>query len=206
MTRADVVTKQLLRAMKRAGCWQVSIGIESGNQRILDFIGKGITLDEVRNAATWAAELGLSVKGFFMLGHPTETRSSLAETRTFANSIPLTDVVATIATPMPGSQFREIAHRYGRLKQHDWSELSYWEPVFVPNGLTEDDLYRAQRRFYREFYCRPQVLGRQLRKVHSLAELRKYARNTRRLVLMRPKATGLKRGSTQTKGGGSHAD
>ncbi|MBM4043902.1 MAG: radical SAM protein [Planctomycetes bacterium] len=187
MTRADVVTKDLLQAMRRSGCWQVSIGVESGSQCVLDFIAKGTTIEEIRNAAIWAAETGISVKGFFMLGNPTETKATLADTLAFAKSLPLTDVVATIATPMPGSRFREIAAAYGRVREHDWSDLSYWEPVFVPNGLTEDDLYRAQRRFYREFYCRPPVLGRQMRKIHSFAELRKVLRNVRRLVVMRPK-------------------
>lgn len=188
MTRADVVTKDLLRAMKKAGCWQVSIGVESGSQRVLDFVGKGTTVDEVRNATTWAAEVGIVVKGFFMLGNPTETNATLAETVAFAKSLPLTDVVATIATPMPGSRFREIAPAYGRLREHDWSDLSYWEPVFVPWGLSASDLYRAQRRLYKEFYWRPQVLGRQIRKMHGLGDLGKYVRNVRRILTMRPKA------------------
>jgi len=67
--RANVVTEELLREMKEAGCWRIRLGVESGSDAVLKFIRKGITTQQVRDAARWADRLGIQTKGFFMIGH-----------------------------------------------------------------------------------------------------------------------------------------
>lgn len=182
MTRANLVDRDLLRAMKRAGCWQVAVGVESASQAVLDLVQKGETLDEVEQCIRDAAGVGLMVKGFFVLGLPGGTRDTIARTIAFAKSVPLTDVVVTIATPMPGSLFYEVADQYGRHERGGWEKLSYWWPVFVPWGLSPGLMLREQRRFYRSFYGRVSVLGRQLRKIGSGRELLKYLQSARRIL------------------------
>ena len=85
--RVDVVTKELLKKMKAAGCWRVRLGIESGDDDVLQFINKGITTQQARNAAHWAADIGLQPKGFFMIGHLTDTKESIEKTIKFAKSL-----------------------------------------------------------------------------------------------------------------------
>ncbi|MGC8825486.1 MAG: B12-binding domain-containing radical SAM protein [Anaerolineae bacterium] len=72
LARVDRVTPELLRKMAAAGCRQIHYGIESGNQKILDRVGKRITLEQVRQAVRWTAEAGIRSKGYFMLGLPGE--------------------------------------------------------------------------------------------------------------------------------------
>ena len=62
--------------MKAAGCWRTRFGVESGSDQVLDFISKGITKEDP-NAITWADEVGLRPKAFFMVGHMPDTRETI---------------------------------------------------------------------------------------------------------------------------------
>ncbi len=190
MANANDLDEEILKLMSEAGCWQIAIGIESGDDEILKFIKKGITADKVRQTVNLADKAGIMVKGFFMLGHPTETHASLRKTRDFALSLQLTDVVCTIATPVRGTELYDLASsgKYGRFNASaDSSKFNYWEPVFVPDGLSEDDLYGAQRDFYKSFYLRPSVLFRQLRKIRSVKILGRTLRVLFKILKMKSK-------------------
>jgi hypothetical protein len=72
----------------------------------------------------------------------------------------LDDVVVTINTPIPGSYQYEHAKEFGVLDESSWSKFNCWNPVFIPNGLTEDILLAKHKEFYRKFYLRPRILWR----------------------------------------------
>lgn len=177
MTRADTLTKDLAKEMRSAGCWQVSMGVESGNQDILDFTKKKITLAQIRAAAGWCAATGMYLKGFFMVGHPMDSVATINETIGFAKSLPLDDIVVSIATPVPGTQLAVLAPDYGMLQSDNWSDFSYWKPVFIPQGLSESILYLKQLQFYAQFYLRGRVILRQVGKIQNASQLIKYAAN-----------------------------
>ena len=163
-SRADLVDGEVLREMKRAGCWRISFGIESGDQRILDGEMKGLKLEQVERAVRLTAEAGISAKGFFMVGHPGETGDTLEKTLEFAKKLPLSDITVTALTPLPGSKLHEVAHRYGRFED-DWAKMNLLDVVFVPWDLTEGKIVRFRKRMLREFYLRPRVIGSYLRRV-----------------------------------------
>lgn len=160
MSRINTVDEELLRLMRDRGCWHISFGIESGNEDILRRIKKNISLERARQVVQCCAKLGMRTKGFFIVGHPGETLETIEQTIDLALEMKLDDMVATINTPIPGSQqFREAA-QYGSLDESDWSKFNYWRPVFVPRGLTRDQLLAKHREFYRRFYFRPRILWR----------------------------------------------
>lgn len=159
--RVDVVTEESLRRMRDAGCWQISFGVESGVQEILDRECKGITLEKVRATLAVCRRLGIRTKGFFMVGHPGETRETMEATRRFALELPLDDFQMSFLTPFPGTELHDEAGTWGRLDD-DWPRMNMWTPVFVPEGLTADDLVAAQKRAIRSFYLRPRVILRYL--------------------------------------------
>lgn len=163
-TRADLVDREVLREMKRAGCWRISFGIESGDQRTLDAEMKGLKLEQVERAVRLTVEAGISAKGFFMVGHPGETGDTLKRTLEFAKKLPLSDITVTALTPLPGSRLHGLAHRYGRFED-DWAKMNLLDVVFVPEGLTERRIVRFRRRMLREFYLRPRVVGSYLRRL-----------------------------------------
>lgn len=182
MTRADNITKDLLREMKDAGCWQISIGVESGNQNVLNFIKKGISLEQIRNTVKWSHEIGIYVKGFFMIGHPIDTIETIDETINFAKSIPFADMVATIVTPISGTVFYSIASEHGVFHNNNWSDFSYWKPVFVPYGLSKKKLYSKQKQFYKEFYFRFNIIVKQLKKIQTFSQFIKYVTNIPKFI------------------------
>ncbi len=177
-SRVEVVDKPLLQKMKAAGCWRTRFGVESGSDRVLDFISKGITKEKIRKAITAAHEVGLRPKAFFMVGHMPDDRASILETIEFAKSIPLHDVTVQINTILPETPQEEIWERegekWGRIVNQSTDEKSFWEPTFVPWGMEPHEIIELHRRFYREFYFRPVTLARHAENMKSWADVRKY--------------------------------
>lgn len=113
ITRANLVTPELLQAMERAGAAHVNFGIESGDDDVLAAIGKGIRTDQVVRALGWAKELGLSTACNFMLGFPHEDEAALERTLRFMERIaPLTDTFSTlgVVVPFPGTPIYDDYH------------------------------------------------------------------------------------------------
>lgn len=156
--RVNQVDPEHLALMKRAGCWQISYGIESGSQKILDLIRKNVTLAQIRSALDVSSKAGILNKGFFIVGHPGETRDTLRETIDFALDLPLHDISATMLTPFPGTELHERAAEFGTFDA-DWSRMNLLNAVFVPHGLTEEDLLSAQKELLKSFYLRPRIVG-----------------------------------------------
>ncbi|MEO8595655.1 MAG: radical SAM protein [Candidatus Solibacter sp.] len=117
ITRANMVTPELLDAMKSAGCVAVNFGVESGDDEILRVIKKGVSTAHVVRALEWAKERGLVTACNFMLGFPQETPRALENTRRFLERIaPLTDSFSTlgVAVPFPGTPLYDDFHQqYG---------------------------------------------------------------------------------------------
>jgi len=178
-SRVEVVDRALLARMKEAGCWRTRFGIESGSDKVLEFISKGITKEKIRAAVTAAHEVGLRPKAFFMVGHMPDTRETILETIEFAKSLPLHDVTVQINTLLPETPQMELWERegpkWGRLVNQTNNEKSFWEPTFVPWGLEPEDLVDLHRKFYREFYLRPVTLARHLEQVASWRDVLKYS-------------------------------
>jgi len=196
MSRINTVDYDLLKFMRRSGCWHVSFGIESGDPEILETIQKRISLDQTRRVVAWCRSLGILTKGFFIVGHPGETPDTIERSIRFALELPLDDVVVTLNTPLPGTEQYANAHRYGRLERTDWSRFNMWNPVFVPRGLTRDLLLRKHREFYRRFYLRPRPMARYLGSFCSPAGLRR----AHALVLSLPFLIGRQRTKIKAQG------
>ena len=117
ITRVDLISSEMLAAMKRAGCMHVSFGVESGDDATMRTIHKGITTEEVVRALEWAHALELAVTCNFMLGFPQETPQALERTLRFMERIaPLVDSFGTlgVVVPFPGTPLYEKYNReYG---------------------------------------------------------------------------------------------
>ncbi len=155
--RVDLVDYETLKMMRSAGCWQIAYGIESGSQKILDHLNKNISLETIRNTLKNTKKAGIQTKGFFMLGHPTETIETMRETIDLAKSLPLDRFQITQFTPLPGSEIYEEADKYGAFDK-DWKKMNMWNTVFVPNDLTKDDLTKYSKVAFKEFYLRPKII------------------------------------------------
>ena len=158
MSRINTVDEDLLKYMKANGCWYVSFGIESGDEGVLKEIRKNIKLPDVERVIEACRRIGLRTKGFFIVGHPTETAATIDKTIAFARRLKLDHVVVTVNTPMPGTYQFQHAREYGDLDDSSWAAFNYWRPVFVPNGMTRAQLLEKHQQFLRRFYLRPGLL------------------------------------------------
>lgn len=176
--RVHTVDKNLLSRMKKAGCWNISYGIETGNPEIMKFIKKGINLSQVKKAVKESVDAGLEVRGLFMLGHPTETKKTLRDTIDFAKSLPFHSVNFTITYPIIGTELYKIADKYGCFNKSKPEQGTGHpsDPIFVPHGLTKKDLLDAQRTGYLEFYLSPIRILRILGKINSFHDIKRYSR------------------------------
>ncbi|MFZ5366473.1 MAG: B12-binding domain-containing radical SAM protein [Patescibacteria group bacterium] len=173
LARVDRIDRQMLALMKRAGCWQISYGIESGNEKILATINKGITKKMVKKAIEVTYQVGIRSLGFFILGLPGETEQTLRETIEFAKSLPLEAANFTIATPYPGTDLWFQAKKEGFLKNVSYDKLLVNLPeklYFVPEGLNARLLKDYERVAYKEFYRNPKFILRQLGQIESWSE------------------------------------
>ena len=188
-TRVDCVTPDLLLAMKAAGCWEIHYGFESGNQRLLDLIHKDITLEQAREAVSWTKEAGIEIKGFFMLGLPTETEAESRQTIDFAKSLGIAWAQFTLTVPFPGTPMFEMAKQSGRFLDRKWENYQTWagwagiEPVYVPENREIGEIQTLQQKALREFYLRPSVLVRHMLTTFRHPVLfRKYAQGALALL------------------------
>ncbi len=156
--RVNRIERESLDLMWQAGCWQISFGIESGNQEILNTIRKNVTIDQIRSAVIMTHSAGILSKGFFIVGHPGETKATLRQTRDFALELPLDDISVTMLTPFPGTELFDRAAEFGTF-DNDWTRMNLLTPVFVPFGLTRDELEMAQKDMLRSFYLRPRIIA-----------------------------------------------
>ncbi|OHA49406.1 MAG: hypothetical protein A2W59_02545 [Candidatus Terrybacteria bacterium RIFCSPHIGHO2_02_41_19] len=173
LARVDMVDPDMLKAMKEAGCWQVWYGIESGNEEILKIIKKNTTKEQIKNAVNWTKRAGMGVGAFFIMGHPGETKETLEETIDFALSLKIDEFHCTLMTPMPGSEIYRDWRKYGTF-DNDWKKLSNWKPVFVPFGLTKEELEKYNQKFFRKFYFRPRIVFGYIKKIRSPKHLVVY--------------------------------
>ena len=154
-SRVDTLDEKMLDLMKKAGCWMISFGIESGNDRILAATGKGITTRQSRLAVQTAKKAGLKTAGHFMFGLPGETPSTMAETLELALALPLDIAQFYAATPFPGTKL------YADALENNWLRLpaamSQDQAVMDLPGLPGRDVDAFRRRAYRKFYMRPRT-------------------------------------------------
>lgn len=167
--RADFLTQENLSLMKRSGCWQIGLGIESGSNKILKNLKKGETKEKMQEAVNLIHRNGIEIKGFFILGNPGETKKTLDETEKFILANPLTYVHTTYFTPYPGSEIYKSATKYGKFlcQKDDFTRLGRGviDAVYIPNGLRKKDLEEKAARIFRKFYFRPQIIYYHLKKI-----------------------------------------
>ncbi|MDD5674271.1 MAG: radical SAM protein [Chitinivibrionales bacterium] len=164
--RVDMVNPQMLALMKKAGCWQIEYGIESGSPAILERMGKNITKEQIRNALTWTKQVGIMTRGNFIFGYIGETKETLAETLRFLLELDLDLFQQTFLTPYPGSAVYAQIEAAGEA-QLAWETLNNMTINFVPHGLTKDDLEAFSRKAFKKFYLRPRIAAAHLRRLRT---------------------------------------
>jgi SAM-dependent methyltransferase len=140
-SRVDTVTESMLEDMRRAGCWQISYGVETGSQRLLDLIQKGTRIKQIERTFAMTKNVGISIRAFYMLGLPTETAEETQQTIDFAKKLDADWSQFTLYTPFPGTDLWDLAQQESPISKN-WSDFrthAGWtdhKPAWVPKGRT----------------------------------------------------------------------
>ena len=153
--RVDTMDLELLKLMKKSGCYFIAFGVESGNQDILNRVKKRTSLEMVEKAVKLAKKTGIITQGFFIFGLPGETEQTIRETIKYARKLPLDKAQFLILDVLPGSQ---LWNEKINSQLTNWSHKSYQEATWVPEGLTREKLNLSPGYAFRSFFFRPKQI------------------------------------------------
>ena len=201
--RADQLDLELLTALKKAGCWMIQIGIESGNIKSLELIkkasyswafkadpndpnGRPYLLNKYEQEIRNCQKLGIQVMASYILGLPGETASDVETTINFAKKLATETALFFLPVPYPGSYLLEQAKQDGGLREDvtwkDYSCVDYSNPVYVNPKIGKEKMQELLTRAFNEYYRQPAVIYRNLRAIRSLKDIVKYVKAFRALT------------------------
>ena len=164
-TRANLVTYDMLKIMKQAGMKEIAIGIETGSQKILDNIKKGVALEDIRNVSAWCHKLKILFYGLVIIGLPGETKETVAESVKFIKEIDPFYTQFCFSTPFPNTEIYEDYEKNGYLLTKDWTKyfpLSE-EPAVRTETLSAEELKALRNWAYKKLLFRPVYLLKKIR-------------------------------------------
>ena len=181
-SRLNLVDPEILKAMKEAGCWNIFVGIESGNQDVLDNVKKKMTLEAIREKVKIIKESGIELRGSFVLGLPGETPEKARNTINFAIELDCDYAQFTLCTPYPGTEIWNDYEKWGTLNK-TFNNYNEWQPVFLPHGYKNaKELKKMHAQAFRRFYLRPKYIMGRLRKIGSKDEFMRHVKGLRMVL------------------------
>lgn len=159
-SRVDMVNKSLLEKLRSAGLRTLYYGVESGSQRILDLMKKGITLKQAENAVRAAKDVGVEVLTSFILGYPGETYEEMDKTIDFSIKLNADYSQFSILTPFPGTPIYHELKEKKLLDTENWKDYTVLKSVikYEELGLSKKLVEKKLAQAYLKFYTRPKYL------------------------------------------------
>jgi len=192
LSRVNTVDPEMLALMKRAGCYLISFGLESGSQAVLDRLGKATTVEQGIRAVEMTHAAGIKVFGSFMIGSPGETPGTVDETIRLIRRLKLDEVGLGVTTAYPGT---ELFDTFGAdVAGLDWNKALAFNPsaadhasVFLKcTDLDDAEIRRLFHKAMREAVLfNPRLLVRRLSHLRSAAHLKRSVEAAGRLMLGR---------------------
>lgn len=190
--RAEHIDAGLLAQMRSAGCWMMSLGIETGDEQLLARHRQNADLGHLAEKIRMIKAAGIRTKGLLMMGLPGETEMSIQRSMKYVFSLPIDDFNLAKFTPFPGSPVYENIHELGEFEE-DWEKMDCMNFLFITKGMTRQRLEELFQEFYRNHFMRPKVLwgyvtmlwhspDSWLRFLRNIADFIKFTRGTSRHI------------------------
>ncbi len=155
--RAEHIDFALLQLMKKAGCWMISLGIETGDENLLAQHRQNADLAMLADKIRLINKAGIRVKGLLMMGLPGETEASIKKSMDYVFSLPIDDFNLAKFTPFPGSPIYQNIHQLGSFEEN-WEKMDCMQFLFIPNGMNKERMEELFITFYKSHFQRPKVL------------------------------------------------
>jgi anaerobic magnesium-protoporphyrin IX monomethyl ester cyclase len=172
--RVDVVSEELLKALKEAGCYRIGFGVESGNDQILRIIKKYTTKDQIFKAVRLAQKLNFETYCFFIIGNLGETEQTIDDTIKFALELDPDIAQFTVAIPYPGTEMFQVLQQQSRICSYDWNDYDYFKSgrqVFEHEHLKYDVIQKKYSEAYKRFYLRPKFIIKKFKTLKNFEEI-----------------------------------
>lgn len=164
--RADKADRKTLSLMKKSGCRELFVGVESADNQMLRRMKKGESIEKIEAGIKMMYEQGFYPELGFILGMPGETEESIFKTIKFAQKYYKSACSFTLATPYPGTEFYEMIKKKG-YKDQDWSKHNQYQVVFVPDSMTKNELINYYKYAVRKVFIRSKFIFFQILKIRS---------------------------------------
>ncbi len=155
MARADTATPKMLKAMKDAGMYCIKYGVESGDQAVLDRVGKNLDLKKAEEMIKITKKMGIKTHLTFTFGLPGETWETIKKSIAFLMKTNPDSVQISINVPFPGTRYYGELDKKGLILTKDWSKYDgYQYAVMRTEKLSADDLKKAVKLAHRKWTFR----------------------------------------------------
>ncbi len=173
--RVNMITPNMLKAMKAAGCWAVDFGIESGNDHILKVINKKFSSQEASRSIKMVKKAGIEVRAFFILALPEETAETVRDTIKFSLTNDIDYATFYLPQAYPGTKLYKIA-KQEKVLDSDFSKYLITGRVasYVNKNIGLKNIQLFQENAYRSFYRRPSYIAKMLLKIRTLEDIKRY--------------------------------
>ena len=174
--RVDLNDLETLKLMKRSGCRMLCVGFEFGDQKILNNVKKGTTVDQMYTFAENAAKAKLRIHGCFMVGGPEETEETAMRTIKMSQELAIDTAQFTGVVAYPGTSYYEWAKKSGALLPQDWrdwvtDDFEQAATISLP-GLDHKQIDQLVDIGLKRFYLRPTQMWRMFRNISSWSDVK----------------------------------
>lgn len=185
--RLGSLDETLVRLMHRAGCFGLSVGVESGSPRILEAIRKNLTVEEIVEKVRMIKRVSdMMIQGYFVIGFPEETREDIERTIGLACSLPFDLVTFCPLRVTPGTEIYAQLQEAGNIpRELDYRGLGHHYFVRSYCSVPDREMRKLYRKAYLRFYSRPRVIFGLLRRLRHWSHLKTILNGLRRLVVSR---------------------
>ena len=170
--RLEMLDLNDLRLMHRAGCYAVNVGVESGSDRILKRMKKGITTEKMRESIARVKRAGIDIGGFFIIGFPGETKEDIIQTIKYSKTLELDRIGVSYFQPYPGTKEYDDLVKSGKFSYDmNLMKLSLHTINYINDNLTKRQLYWLRRRAFIAFYFRWKIVVKLLKEVRNIEHM-----------------------------------
>lgn len=162
-----IVNEEMTKKLKKAGCYLISLGIESVNDKTLKFLNKMYNSEQTKKSIKLIKDAGIEVHGYFILGSPIESKKEMLDTIDFSLKSKVDFAIFCMLTPVPGTELYRMAHEKGWWEDKnklDYSDqLGIVTPLLKHPELSKEELTRLHKKAYIRFYLRRQTIFKLIR-------------------------------------------
>ncbi|MBU2637991.1 MAG: B12-binding domain-containing radical SAM protein [Nanoarchaeota archaeon] len=174
--RVDTVDNEILSALKKSGCTKIAYGVESGSNKVLKRMRKGITLDQVKKAFKLTREAGIKTQALISIGHIEETKEDVELTKKLISEIEADYLCVSVITPYPKTEVYEYDIEKGYLNNIKWDNYACFkdEILWRTDNFTGDELVKIRDKMYKDFYINIKYILKQVKGLRNFNQLKYY--------------------------------